>query len=319
MWRPRSLRFRYSLRALLVFITLFMLWGGFHAERGYRERQAQNVLKRRCVLHYGHRYTWLQPAGWYERIVQTIWREPCVTGVAIGPAPTSAEIAAIASLPQLQWLEVSHYEMPVVQVPDERNLIADRHPALLPPEALSTILSKRRLKSLHISQCTLNAADYQAIGEHDSLEFLQINGARISDSDLPALFRPRGLQTINLVQSQFTGAGMDAMPGSPELRDMRCQQAPVCVDFARFLRKCPRLETLLTCGPSVDDAFVQALEQHPTLSEISFCGNSVTDKAIDSLLTLPKLSWVAFGGNRNVSKAARQRLSAARPGLVIQD
>jgi hypothetical protein len=38
------LRLRYSLRALLVFLTLFMLWGGYHTNRGWRERQAETLL-----------------------------------------------------------------------------------------------------------------------------------------------------------------------------------------------------------------------------------------------------------------------------------
>jgi hypothetical protein len=29
---PKSIRWRYSLRALFVFITVFMLWGGYHVE-----------------------------------------------------------------------------------------------------------------------------------------------------------------------------------------------------------------------------------------------------------------------------------------------
>jgi hypothetical protein len=44
MLLQRLLRFRYSLRALLVFITLLALWGGYHANRGWKEGRAVAVL-----------------------------------------------------------------------------------------------------------------------------------------------------------------------------------------------------------------------------------------------------------------------------------
>src|SRR5688572_6247207 len=84
----RLLCLRYSLRALLVFMTLFALWGGYHTNRGYRERKAQETLLRyQASFMYGptRRGTgiWSKPLYVYERVVQLVWQERFITYISI--------------------------------------------------------------------------------------------------------------------------------------------------------------------------------------------------------------------------------------------
>src|SRR5262245_34071865 len=100
----RKIRVRYTLRSLLVFITLFALWGGYHANRGWKERRAVEVLRK-----HGAQLGWgasLQGGGMvslatgaYSLMVGAIWGDHCVGEVQV-LAPLDGEIAdALAELP----------------------------------------------------------------------------------------------------------------------------------------------------------------------------------------------------------------------------
>src|SRR5688500_8487991 len=109
MLLQRLFRFRYSLRALLVFITLFALWGGYHANRGWKERRASAVLRR-----YGATFRWADSTyaqGWlglpktgYWLLVGTLWGDTRIGNVQVF-CPLNDELAdALASLPALEQL-----------------------------------------------------------------------------------------------------------------------------------------------------------------------------------------------------------------------
>src|SRR5687768_16063132 len=106
---PRSIRFRYSLRALLVFLTLFALWGGYHTNRGMKERRALEVLRR----HDGTSISVdsIRPregmvafmADAYKSVVRLVWREPFVTSVSICSLDPSVT-QAIQAMPHLEQI-----------------------------------------------------------------------------------------------------------------------------------------------------------------------------------------------------------------------
>src|SRR5438309_2067073 len=111
--RPRSLRFRYTLRALLVFVTLFCLWGGYHANRGIKERRVEALIARdsRFALQYGRRLD--RPAlqltvlTSYDRLVRRVWGERGVTGIGV-PSDIDAEtMNALAALPSVESVSIS--------------------------------------------------------------------------------------------------------------------------------------------------------------------------------------------------------------------
>jgi len=54
MWRPRSLRVRFTLRTLFVFITVLCIWAGLHAHRASTLHRIEQVLARHhATVRYG--------------------------------------------------------------------------------------------------------------------------------------------------------------------------------------------------------------------------------------------------------------------------
>ena len=104
---------RDTLRALFVFITLFMLWGGYHTNRALKERNAVAVLRRHeaslgFVEMRSKTGFVADVARSYRRFVQLIWRQPSVTSVALVSTLDEDEVVdAISSLPRMSELAIT--------------------------------------------------------------------------------------------------------------------------------------------------------------------------------------------------------------------
>src|SRR4030095_4658115 len=157
MWRPRSLRLRSTLRALLVFITLFMLWGGYHANRAWRNRAAENILRRHGAqfshVRAGAPRTALDRVEYaYRNVAAMVWGDRPVTAVHTHSRLEGELVNAICDLPGLDSLRISaggDFDL------DEY----DRRQAI-PPGALKRILSERAISSLDIIGGNLANEDF---------------------------------------------------------------------------------------------------------------------------------------------------------------
>src|SRR5262245_23720068 len=167
MWRPKSLRLRYTLRALLVFITLFMVWGGHHANRAWRNHAIENVLRR-----HGASFSHVRAstpttaldhlARTYRKIAEFVWRDLPVTALDT-PAHLDSELVdAICDLPELDSLRISATAAEVAID------TTGRRPSV-PAGALRRILTERSISSLHINGCDLASEDVLALASHRSL------------------------------------------------------------------------------------------------------------------------------------------------------
>jgi hypothetical protein len=320
---PRSIRWRYSLRALFVFITLFMLWGGYHVERGAKERAAEAVLvgSRGEVTYGPERSPGIggSVTYWYQKVVQTIWRERYITSVTlyadrIAENPlTDEEVEAIASLPYLRGLGIgreSFYRGPEMFDP---KLEFYRR---VPDGTVSRILARCRLRELGITKCKLGDADFRAIGDHSSLESLKLGVTNISDKHLGPIVRLPRLRELYIRDTKITGAGLASQPGSESLERIYSGWAPIGVEFADFVARCPRVTCLEASHQSVDDEFVRRLEGHPALEELHLSWASVTDRCIPSLLKIPSLTLVSLFRSK-VTPQGAIRLRQARPATAV--
>ena len=94
-------RFQYSLRTLLLIVTLFALpcgWLGVKMQQARRQRQAAAAIEMSGGVVY-----WTEPSGpiW----LRTLLGDDCFKQVR--SVSTSTELENLKSLPQLQWLYLS--------------------------------------------------------------------------------------------------------------------------------------------------------------------------------------------------------------------
>ena len=101
MWRPRSLRVRYTLRTLFVFITVLCLWAGLHAHCASTLHRIEQVLARHhAVVRYGRRdrSEGLRGALWlgYEWMAWIVWADRGVASVGINSDLDPEVVAALS-------------------------------------------------------------------------------------------------------------------------------------------------------------------------------------------------------------------------------
>lgn len=308
MWRPRSLRLRYTLRALLVFITLFMLWGGYHANRSWHEHRCERILLRGGLATLGRETgsdeLWI--VRQYRALVRALWKERYITSVSINADLTNEEAEAIASLPHLRslWLRPRRFS-----VAERRELKEFFRPTQVTSSALQTILSRQALIGLDVSGCNLQREDYVAVGQNMSIQCLRLNSTNVTDEDVTALLSLPNLREIGLARTRVTGSGLESIPGSMTLVAINCDGTPAGRQIAAFAAKCPHLTILSATHESVDDAFVRELEGHPNLVNLSI-GSAVTDDIVESIKTIPNLEWLQVRG-ATLSPEAKSRLKDA--------
>jgi hypothetical protein len=321
MARPRSIRFRYTLRALLVGVTLFCLWGGFHSERAWREREAEKVLKRHHASIYGGPSQtgdgFVNKARFsYQKLVQLVWRERFITSVSVHAQPTPDMVEAVCALPHLEYVDLSAPDS--LRFPTLEQRIKRTSPVRVTMNggAVARILAARRLSSLSVNCWILTDDDWAAIGEHETLEGLSINDTNVSEKALAEIMRLPRLRRIGFNRCDVSGEALAKVAGSASLEFIECGETPLQEDAALFFARCPALEELYLWHASVNDTFVRRLQGHPSLRSLSLFDASVTDRCIISLRRMPALEGVALP-KKEVTSIAVGALQKARSGLKI--
>jgi hypothetical protein len=320
-WRPRSLRLRYTLRALLVFITLFMLWGGYHTNRSWKERAAEDVLKARgASFEYAtHSFDGTlseKAAAAYAMLIETVWQDRSIRSVRL-LAPLDAEVVgALCVLTQLKSLTTC---------PSERTSEAYARvlsgKALSPTEsmpngALERIQRSCPLQQLIIGSWVLSDGDCLAIASCPTITHLEISGSRVSEQGLARLICKPGLRWFSFEFCDVTGSGLAKQPGSPTLERLYCGVAPVSNALAAFVSRSQNIKELAVRNCASSDNFVRALGPHPNLQELSLGSTKVTDDALVQIERMPALIYVGLPG-ATVSTESVARLQQARPRLRI--
>jgi|GEM_PF-3789038 hypothetical protein len=320
MWRPRSLRLRYTLRALLVFITLFMLWGGYHANRAWRNRAAENILRRHGAQfsHVRSRVprTALDHVGYaYRTIAEVVWGDRDITAVYTGSHLENEVVDAICDLPELDSIRISGTGREVAFDRSGRPSGQRMRPAV-PRGALKRILTERVISSLDINGCDLASEDILAIASHRSIAVLGFNDTNLSDDHLAMLVDLACLSRLRFNQADLTGSSVGEQPGSKSLESVDCGNSPVTVEFAKYLSHCKRLTRLHVAHASIDDDFVEQLRRHEALARLSVVGTAISDSSIRAFSEMPQLAELDTRRTR-VTASGVKSLKSLRPGLRV--
>ena len=318
----RSLRLRYTLRALLVFVTLFCLWGGYETNRCIKERQAEETLKRRgASFDYGPKRSGTGLLAsvqfYYQRLVQIVWRARFVTRASITSPLEPEVVAAIAALPHLEHLGLE----PRRRATEEQRLFFEEKivnaSASVPPGSMQRILGGRQLKILWIGPWILSDDDCATIARHQSLESISVNGCEFSEDGLAQLITLPKLRYFGFSYCKVTGEKLPSIPASQSLEHIECDGTPVGESFADFVRRSPNIVALTVCHKSIDDSFVAKLSGHPALRVIDLNATSVTDRCISAIEEWHGSLDTVVLPRSSVSKTRFEQLREKRPDLKL--
>lgn len=287
---PRSIRWRYSLRALIALLTLAALWCGYYANRGLRERRAIAVLREHGATLGYDRFerrgsAWTSPIRQYQNAVQFMWNEPRVTNVMIASTLPPDIVDALCALPHLQILSLSSHDPNDNTLSPGGTVIRREN---LPDGALRRILSKHSLLRLDMTGWKLSEHNCKAIADHRTLSSLSMNNSDFAATSAARLLEMQCVKQIDVFNCNITGNPEGTRQGSPTLNGITCVGTPLGKDFATCISHCPRLSRLTLKHNSINDDFLRLLGLHPAISHIDIAGNITEDSAV-TLSTMPSL------------------------------
>ena len=327
---PKALRWRYSLRALFVFITLFMLWGGYHANRGWRQRAAEEILRKHgavfghgdCIdlrtpipgeTKLGYLRRWVGKK--YEETVHSLWGDCYIKCLAVSIEDPEV-IDAVEMLPQVEWLRIvpkrrSSEEQLLLNSPAGIRLCVEA-----PHRALARMLANKRIKSLDVVSFDLSDEDCRTIAQERSIELIGLWQCKLSGDAFARLLTRPGLRELNIRGCEIAEPALASVPASPTLEVVHCGEwSNIDLEFASYLARCPNLRTVWVWGTSDGDDFLVHLGPHSSLSELVLYG-PISDQAVDSLIEMPSLQRLAVSRNA-LSREAKARLKNAKPELKM--
>ncbi len=301
----RLLRFRYSLRALLVFITLFGLYAGYHGNRSFRERAAEKVLVRAGaqLTSYPLKFS--------------VWPYKFIGEVRLTSAHLDPEVAqAIGDLPFLFDL---HLHVPQLSDEEQGAMRFKRARAGMPAGALERIVTAKYLRELELDGWTLPDSACFAIGSSQRLSGLALTDCEFSEEGFARMIRAPRLHRFSGWHCNATGVKLAESPGSKTLQKIVSVSMPLAPEFASFLSRCPNVKDL-HAGDSwgekhvrLKDEFVFQLGPHPSIQTLWLRSSSITDESLPVLLSMPVIQSISLPDK--FSPEAKQKLAEAKPHL----
>lgn len=316
-WIPKS----YSLRTLLILITLFMLWGGYHTNRGWRIRASLAVLRNH------HLSVAIEPTRKphdiasriryaYLTLIHTLWGDAIVPQVHVASKLDPAVVKALNDLPDLQRLSLQprHYSSWEVQEGEYTGWPGPKD--RLAPGALEIVLNRHEITSLDLVAFELTDEECEVITKEHSIETVQLIGANLSAHGLDQILRLPRLRYLRLHHVQVDASRLSNTPASLTLTTVDLSNVGLSPESGQYLARCPKLQTLWIVDSQLNDDFVSTLKNHPSLEDLTLAG-PITDQSATSLAQMPRLRFLNLPRG-DISSSKRAGLQQANPRLTIR-
>jgi hypothetical protein len=310
MWRPRSLRVRFTLRALLVFTTIAAIWCAFHANRGRYERGVERefvalggrVLFGKYDPTTGKTGKTIAPSG-YQRFLMRLFGERFIVGI-----------------------EITGNTLPDAKLPEG---LVDRALALphlasftarqcnVHDDDLRNLARASGLQALVLSDNPVTDEGLRDLERLVHLEFLDLDGTAIGDGTLFRLPRLPELVSVSVSRTRVTGKGMPPFAANGTLRNLTAEKTMLSDDFLAAIAACNGLEYVLLEQGAFTDAGVKALDGHSSLKFVDLAGNpKLTDQSLNVLAGLPRLKRASMAGSQ-YTRAGVRAFRDTRPDVDL--
>jgi hypothetical protein len=257
--KPKRRWFKFSLRALLVLITLMCVWLASQVNSARRQKEAVTaILKVGGMVNYDWQYgppakptgnylldygqslsnSGSPPRPWLSRV----FGDDCfqtATGVLFNtpnPNATKADYDQIANLPALKFFCLGPTDNPafslngseLASLAELKNLeLLQLYGTHITGEMIAKWQSLDTLKSISICNCDFDDSGMDEIGKMKNLILLELDGTRITDAGLIHLRNLIKLKQLYLHRTRVTSDGMQHLKGLTQLVELWVQQTGV--------------------------------------------------------------------------------------------
>ncbi len=251
--------FRFSLRTMLVAITLFCIWLGVTASRANRQRKAVETIR-----SYGAyvRYDYeMADNGWEVRRDNPlppgpVWLRNLIgidyfaTAVNVcldhGNDVNDDSISALVELSQVRRIDIEG--------------------ANVTDAVMAKLKGLKQLRDLFVNKSSVTESGWEFLEHLTRLKSLALYGSNVGDSTLIHIEGLTELTSLTLIDTQITDAGVS------------------------HLKSLSQLEYLELHDPLITDASLQHLKELTSLKQLDIRGTKITSDGINELKrALPQL------------------------------
>ena len=260
--KPRLRRYQFSLRTLLIVVTLFAVacsWFAVKMGQAKRQREAVEVLSKSVdSIFYD-----------YQCNSSGSLTAAAVVGKASPPGPTWLR----------QWLGDDFFTN-VVSLHLHRIADADLEYVRDFP--------KLKILGLHWNKITDNGLKH--IKALDQLQALDLQSTEITDKGLESLGGFSSLQWLSLFNTKITDAGLKNLQGLKEIHDLYLGETEITDSGLENIKGLTRLKRLGLDHTKISDAGLVHLRGLSQLENLYLKGTKVTDAGVEGLQkALPNL------------------------------
>jgi Leucine-rich repeat (LRR) protein len=252
---PRGGWLRFSLRSLLVLVTLLAMGLGWFAY--WREGKRREAAAGDWVLNHGGSIAesngreMAHPPLWV-RWLGPVLPEECLRTVHFVDFledPTDADLKVLRDLPNLKQLNLNHAKnitpaglAPLAELPKLEVLYLMNTP--VGDTGLAQVRNLHGLKEIWVVHTGITDASMPWITSNPKLTHLGAAGARITDQSAPLLARLENLEVLSLVDTQITSRGLADIAKLPRLKHLYLLRTAVDDEGLKHLETTKSLDTL---------------------------------------------------------------------------
>jgi hypothetical protein len=285
---PRAGRrwLRFSLRTMLLVVTVLCVWLGVKVNQARRQKEAVAALEELgATIYYAHQ------RQEEDDLRFDAGRPPNVPNWL-------RELAGDHFFQRAVWLFFSR------ELAD-KDLV---HLAALP-----------HIEHLNLGRAGIGVTDagLAHLPRPDRLSRFSASGTSVGDAFLMRLAGAKGLERLILANTRVTNAGLRALRGMSDLRFLSLSGTSVGDDGLEALQDLESLEHIVLAETQVTDAGLVHLARHNSLSVVELNHTAIGDAGMANLARTKSL-WAVVLGNTRVSDAGLRHL-AALPKLRALD
>ena len=283
----RSLRF--TLRSLLLLITLTALWLGVNVHRANQQRRAvQRITQRGGNVRYDYQFAAngnpnpnldsSHPA-WLRRFVGDDFLHNVESvGLDFLDDPVRDEdLRLLKHLPRVRLLYLGGGK------------ITD--------DGLAHLQHLRRLELLVLAKNPITGEGIPYLARLPRLEWIDLSWTKVDDAHLAGLARLMALRRIDLTNNpQVNGSFLRNVVALPHLETLVLRHSAITDESLNYLKDAVSLQSLMIDSTAVTNAGLPHLAVIPTLRDIDLSNTAVTRTALRVLAEHQALTSVTFDG-----------------------
>lgn len=343
--KPKLRWYQYSLRSLLILVTLFGIacsWVAVKMREARLEAEAAEAIRKMggsAYYDYEIHDPKAKPPGpdWVRKIFGTSFVSS-ITSVSVDS--TDFDLELLKNLHHLKYLYfrpfnsnetangVTNEGLKILTNFDQLEgllLISDN----ITDEGLSslrgltnlktlTILSKNitgtglanlsGMKNLDYLALVQNAIDDEGLSHLPDLPHLQtlnLSLTKITDTGLKHLGKYQALMNLELCKTKIQGDGFKHLAGLAKMRCLRLDFNPSSSNLTN-LKYLQNLQKLDLGNSTMNDDGLKQLKEVTQIAELNLCETKITDAGLESLMNMKNLRDLDLGGDEITDEGMKQ-------------